>query len=220
MRRRYNARGTRFGDLHSNKHLHLIQQSVEIGPAPPRLNLVEVPGANGYVDLTEAQGIISYGPRDIRWTFALYPGDDWATRRSEVSNYLNGKRMQAVLDDDRRWYYEGRLEVSEHKTDKLLRQIVVTMKAMPHKRRRQETSLIIPINVQPTVVGLSIGEMPVIPLLTSNRPFSVSWGDFATELAAGTHSVPQLRMSGNQEIALATLTDAGSVTIVWREGSL
>ena len=94
------------------------------------------------------------------------------------------------------------------------------MKAMPHKRRRQETSLIIPINVQPTVVGLSIGEMPVIPLLTSNRPFSVSWGDFATELAAGTHSVPQLRMSGNQEIALATLTDAGSVTIVWREGSL
>ena len=50
------AKGTKFGSLHSVADLRLIQQSVKITPAKPRLNLLDVPGANGKVDLTEANG--------------------------------------------------------------------------------------------------------------------------------------------------------------------
>ena len=218
--RKYIGKGTTFGALHSARHLHLIQQSVEIGPAVPHLNLVEVPGSNGYVDLTEAQGFISYGIRTHKWTFALYPGDDWPTRHSSVSNQLNGKRVHATLDDDKQWYYDGRLEVSDLKSDKQLRQIVITMHAMPHKLRHVETSLTREISVDPITVGLAIGEMPVIPVLTSNRPFSVAWRGVPHACDAGTYTIPALRMSGNQEITLASQSGTGTVTIVWREGSL
>ena len=218
--RKYTGKGTTFGALHSARHLHLIQQSVEIGPAVPHLNLVEVPGSNGYVDLTEAQGFISYGIRTHKWTFALYPSDDWPTRHSSVSNQLNGKRVHATLDDDKQWYYDGRLEVSDLKSDKQLRQIVITMHAMPHKLRHVETSLTREISVDPITVGLAIGEMPVIPVLTSNRPFSVAWRGVPHACDAGTYTIPALRMSGNQEITLASQSGTGTVTIVWREGSL
>lgn len=218
---RYQGKGTTFGSWHSNRYMHLIQQSVGVGPAPPQLNLIEIPGSNGYVDLTEAQGIgISYGIREIKWTFALYPGDDWHTRHAAVSNLLNGKRMQATLDDDRDWYYDGRLEISDHKIDKLLRQIMVSMKAQPHKRRHVETSLTYAVTTTPITVGLAIGEMYTIPVLTSDRPFSVSWNGFAAERIAGTHVIPDLRMAGNQEIVLASQSGAGKILITWREGSL
>ena len=218
--RRHNGRGTTFGEMHSCRHLNLIQQKVEIGPAPPNLKLIEVPGSNGFVDLTEAQGLISYGTREIKWTFALYPGDDWPTRFSTISNLLNGKRLKATLDNDRQWYYEGRVQVSEQKLDKLLRQITVTMYAMPHKRRHVETSLIIPISSTPVHVGLAIGEMPTVPVLTSNRPFTVTWGSVSEARAEGTHTIPALRMAGDQEIILTSNSSAGIMTVAWREGSL
>ena len=218
-RRRY-GKGTTFGSYHSSKQLRLIQQSVEIGPAPPDLNLIKVPGMNGYVDLTEANGRITYGERPIKWTFALYPGDNWPTRHAAVSNLLNGKRMTATLDDDKQWYYDGRLEVSDLKTDRLLRQITVTMHAMPHKRRHTETSLTVAISARPVNVGLAIGEMPTVPVITSNRPFTVSWGEVTEERAAGTHTIPKLYMSGDQEITITSAGADGTARITWREGSL
>lgn len=38
------AKGTKFGSIHSVADLRLIQQSVKITPAKPRLNLLDVPG--------------------------------------------------------------------------------------------------------------------------------------------------------------------------------
>lgn len=44
------AKGTKFGNIHSVTDLRLIQQSVKITPAKPRLNLLDVPGMNGKYD--------------------------------------------------------------------------------------------------------------------------------------------------------------------------
>ena len=85
------AKGTTFGTIHSNRDLMLIQQSIEISPAIPRINIVDVPGANGGLDLTEALGVgVLYKDREIKWTFALYPGANWAERFQAVSGSING----------------------------------------------------------------------------------------------------------------------------------
>ena len=127
--------GTRFGNIHSDTNLHLIEQSVIVHPAPPRFNLIEVPGVNGTVDLSDKPaGRITYGNRLIEWTYALYPNDDWDQKISQVSNAINGLKCDIILDSDPRYKYTGRVSVSEHNIDKCLRQIKVQATVNPYKR--------------------------------------------------------------------------------------
>lgn len=150
------ARGTDFGGVHSHKDLHLIQQKVEVQPAEPKLNLIEVPGADGSKDLsTQPAGRVTFYDREIEWTFALYPEDNWDAKHRQVSGALNGRYCQITLDTDPGYYYLGRLVVSKHTVDGLLRQIIVRAQCRPYKLRQQVTRAFIPfcgknlINVSP-----------------------------------------------------------------------
>lgn len=139
------ARGTDFGGIHSHRDLNLIQQTVEVDPAEPKLNLVEIPGADGAVDMTEQPaGRVTYNTRKITWTFALYPGESWDAKHRQVSNALNGRKCNITLDTDPGYYYQGRLSVTKHKIDNTLRQITVVAICQPYKLRQNQTQIFVP----------------------------------------------------------------------------
>lgn len=141
------ARGTDFGGIHSSHDLHLIQQKVEVDPAEPKLNLIEIPGADGAVDLSEIPaGRVTYKTRKITWVFALYPGEDWDAKHRQVNNALNGRRCNITLDTDPGYYYQGRLSVSKHNVDGLLRQITVVAICQPYKLRQLQTQVFVPFS--------------------------------------------------------------------------
>lgn len=139
------ARGTTFGGIHSHIDLNLIQQKVEVEPAEPKLNLVEVPGADGAVDMTEQPaGRVTYKTRKITWTFALYPGENWDAKHQQVNNALNGRGCDITLDTDPEYYYRGRLSVKKHNVDRSLRQIIVEAICQPYKLRQAQTHVFAP----------------------------------------------------------------------------
>lgn len=139
------ARGTNFGGVHSHYDLNLIQQKVEVDPAEPKLNMIEIPGADGAVDMTERPaGRVTYKPRKITWTFALYPGENWDAKHRQVNNALNGKRCNITLDSDPEYYYQGRVSVNKHNVDGQLRQIVVVAICQPYKLRQLQTRVFVP----------------------------------------------------------------------------
>ena len=141
------ARGTDFGGIHSHDDLNLIQQKVEVDPAEPKLNLVEIPGADGAVDMTEQPaGRVTYNTRKITWTFALYPGESWDEKHREVNNALNGRKCNITLDTDPDYYYQGRLRVSKHNVDSVLRQITVEAICQPYKLRQDVTAAFVPFS--------------------------------------------------------------------------
>lgn len=141
------ARGTDFGGIHSHRDLNLIQQQVEVDPAEPKLNLVEIPGADGAVDMTEQPaGRVTYNTRKITWLFALYPGESWDAKHRQVSNALNGRKCNITLDTDQEYYYQGRLSVTKHKVDGVLRQITVEAICQPYKRKQKPTAAFIPFS--------------------------------------------------------------------------
>lgn len=91
---------------------HLVPKSRPVvNPPKVKTNYVDIPGSNGSLDLTEA--ITSepvYEDRTGNWTFIVVNGyGDWVTRQSDIINFLHGKRMKVVLEDDPDYYYEGRL---------------------------------------------------------------------------------------------------------------
>lgn len=217
------AKGSKFGSLHSNEDLKLIQQSVKIGPAVLRTSYIQVPGADGSLDLTAALGTENYDDREITWIFALYPGDDWAERRQKVNNAINGIACKIILDDEPGWYYTGRLEVTEQATDKLLRTITVKAICRPWRCKLNPTT------VTRSDLGSAYRQLsmpnerrPVVPTITVEQATTLLWQGNTYTINAGTHRLPDIQLQAGENILKAKVpdSDTGSITVEYQEASL
>ena len=216
------ARGTNFGGWHSHRDLHLIQQSVGVQPAPPKINLVDVPGANGSKDLsTQPSGQVVFGDRTITWTFALYPGENWDKKHQQVSNTLNGLACEIVLDTDPDYYYEGRLAVRSYKVDGLLRRITVEATCRPYKLKRVETKVVSALTSTFRTLALVNERKPVVPTVTVNAETTLRWQGRTVTVAAGTHRIADIVLQPGANLLDARTTGAsGEITVAYREGAL
>ena len=216
------ARGTNFGGVHSHYDLNLIQQKVVVDPAEPKLNLIEIPGADGAVDLTEQPGgRVVYKTRKITWTFALYPGENWDAKHRQVSNALNGRRCNITLDTDPEYYYQGRLTVKKHNVSGLLRQIVVEAVCQPYKLRQLPTSVSQGLATTYKTMLLRNDRKPVIPTIVLTAPATIRWNGNTYSLNTGTHRVLDIELQEGENL-LEVLAPGGSgrCTITYQEGSL
>ena len=220
-------KGTNFGGILSDADLNLIQQKVDVQPAEPKLNLVNVPGADGARDFTEQPaGRVTYKTRKITWTFALYPGDKWHDKHRQVNNALNGLKCQITLHDDPDYYYEGRLAVSSHNVDKTLRQIVVEAVCQPYKLRHQVTvkTAALPSTHAFVSIPLSNERKLVVPEITVTTATVLRYGGAQISVNAGTHTLLDIALQPGVNTLEARTADnvstAGSIRIQYREGAL
>lgn len=106
--------GVTFDGKHSFRDYGLLPTSAPV-ISPPKVNTyyVDVPGSDGSLDLTEAlTGYPTYGDRNGVFNFQLYGlKDDWYNKVNTLIHDLNGKRMDVILDEDKQYYYKGRLTV-------------------------------------------------------------------------------------------------------------
>lgn len=131
--------GIRFGNVHSLYDLNLILSSVTIPPAKPKTTYVDLPGADGSVDLTEAFGKVNFSNRECSFLFTVLPKYDFEQVKSEISSILNGKRTRIVVEKDPEYYWNGRCYVDEYKSDEGLNQIVVAAIVDPYKLKEPKT---------------------------------------------------------------------------------
>lgn len=131
--------GIRFGNVHSLYDLNLILSSVSIPPAKPKTIFVDLPGADGSVDLTEAFGKVNFSDRECSFLFTVLPKYDFEQVKHEISSILNGKRTRIVVEKDPEYYWNGRCYVDEYKSDEGLNQIVVAAIVDPYKLKDPKT---------------------------------------------------------------------------------
>ena len=216
------ARGTDFGGVHSDTDLHLIQQHVDVQPAEPKLNLIEIPGADGAKDLsTQPAGRVVFNDRKITWTFALYPGEIWAEKHRQVSSALNGKYCKITLDSDPDYYYEGRLVVKSYKVDNQLRQITVEATCRPYMLKQLATVHRANLTTSYLTINLVNGRKPAIPTITVSAETLLTWNGASIALAPGTHKVLDIELQeGVNVLRAAVKTGTGSITLTYQEGAL
>ena len=78
-----------------------------------KTNFIEIPGRDGTIDMSEyLTGKPSFGDRSGSWSF-IVDNDHigWESLRSMITEFLHGKRMKCVLEDDPGWYFQGRFQV-------------------------------------------------------------------------------------------------------------
>ena len=86
-----------------------------IAPPAPKTNIVDIPAANGQIDLMQALiGYPVYKNRtgSLKFKITNKSEDTLQDRVNDISRYLHGMYMEMVLDDEPEYYYYGRYEVS------------------------------------------------------------------------------------------------------------
>lgn len=215
------AKGILFDDIHSYDDFNLILSVEEIKPAKPKETYVDIPGGDGSIDLTEAHGDVKYNDRDCKFTFTMLPTDTmtWEEKKTQVSNYLNGKVRKITLDKDSDYYYRGRCTVDSYLSDKKIRQIVVTAKVHPYKYKQDVTTASFEITSTERTVYITNSRKPVCPTITCTNDNTVVIFDGNTHnLSAGTHKVLEIQfVEGNN---MVKLSGTGTVTFRFQEADL
>lgn len=126
-----------FGTKNTWTDWRLIPTSRPVfNPPPVKTKFIEVPGAHGELDLsTLLTGTPMYGNRTgvFQFVFESY-ATDWANASSEIANYIHGQNMDAILEDDPAYYYNGRFWISEWPSGSSFSTISINYSVGPFKR--------------------------------------------------------------------------------------
>lgn len=127
--------GVTLGNKHSYDDWGLIlNEKEEISSPEPKTNYLDVPGADGSLDMSELFGDVKYENRTITWEFlVIRKRERWNYIYSNLLNYLHGQKMNIILDDDPSFFYRGRVKVNQWKSDKRKATIVVEAEVEPYK---------------------------------------------------------------------------------------
>lgn len=235
-----------FGDKNTWDDWHLIPQTRPVFlPPDAKTSYVEVPGADGKIDLTESlTGSILYKNRQGTIQFYVDNGhEEWDVLYSKIMNYLHGQKMNAILEDDPSFYYEGRFSVNTWKSEKHRSEIAIDYDVAPYKidiQSSKEDWLWDPFNFEVGVIreynnvrvngeltlefiGSRRAYIPVFDTVLDNsaNPIILRWSsipDKSFGLQNGRSKFPDVKIKNNTTIM--TFTGYGVVTIDYRGGSL
>lgn len=229
--------GVTIGDKHSYLDFGLILSSQVISPPEPKLNLVEVPMRNGSIDLTETlSGEVKYEDRKITLTFSVIdPRRTWAYQISKIQNYLHGQRMKIIFDEDKAFYYIGRVSVNTWTSNQGIGKLVLTCTVDPFKYDISSSSedwlwdpfdfevgiinetkdISVSGTATVTLIGRSKGNVPVF---TASEAMTLTFEGTDYELQQGSQKFYELLLKeGENEL---TFTGNGTITIDYTGGSL
>ena len=106
-----NYKGVKFGDKHTSTY-GIVLSDKTIDTPEPKTESVDIPGADGSIDMTEFLGSVKYKNRKIRLDFSVVNklNAELLETYSAILADLHGKRFESIiLDDDPGYKYSGRV---------------------------------------------------------------------------------------------------------------
>ena len=88
-----------FGDVKSHEDWGLKLETIQLSFPEAKTDQIDIPGANGVIDLTEVNGQVCYKNRTMTLTFSL--DDDyakWHLLSSRIAKELHGKVINVLND--------------------------------------------------------------------------------------------------------------------------
>lgn len=214
-------KGITIGTTHTYNDLGLILGKKEIGSPPVKENKVDIPGADGQMDMTDFFGEPKYENVKHKFEFsALVSPDDSLALFSRVKNALHGKKYRIILDDDPAFYYVGRCHVSSYTDEKGIGTLSIECDCEPYKYKLAKTTVTQAIDGTQTI-ALTNGRKRAVPEVTITTESTLNIVYQATniwDLASGSYTLPELELVAGDN--LVTVTGTGSITFAWQEGDL
>lgn len=226
----------KIGDKKTYDDWGLKIEEILIGFPEPKTNLIDIPGADGNIDLTEAMGEISYKNRQIEFTFdAMGSYENWHGLCTDIANYLHGKRLKVILDTDPYYYYIGRLSLDSKKTNDTLHEIVIAGDMDPYKYEMQsslEDWLWDPFNFRTGIIRnykniqvdgsktlkITGRRKPIVPTIIASNAMTVSFEGKTYALVAGEQKIYRIVVREGEN--WLTFSGNGTISVDYRGGIL
>ena len=211
-------KGVKFGDYHSWNDFSLILSEKTIGTPPPKTEVIDIPGGDGVLDLTEFSGEVKYDNRSLEFVVSTkVPQSEFMSLFSRVQNALHGQKMRIVLDDDLEWFYVGRITVSEWKANKAIGRFTIDCDCEPYKTKINETVVVVDVSEETTVV-LQNSKKRVVPTIDITGTVNLTYGANYYALSEGRYDLPAVLLeNGNNTIILS---GSGTATFTYTERGL
>lgn len=132
-------KGILFNNIHTFRDLNLVLNPFEESVPDVKENYIDVPGSDDGLDLTAAQGEVKYKFREFDLSFSVLPEDDWEAKKRQVDNLLHGLQCEIIFDRNPNYKLTGRIKVSNHKSNKRNRQIVIRCKTKAYWLKTTES---------------------------------------------------------------------------------
>ncbi len=227
---------------HTYTDFGLRMLSMHIPMPKTKVNTVDLPFASGSVDLTEAGGVIPYCDRDGLSFEFIFMGDlmHWPVVTHDLAQFIHGKKLLMIPDNDLEHYYVVRLELDSQKSNKHSNKVVLSGTAEPFKYGLLDThdpwlwdpfsfvdgEIISTADI--TVSGTTVVTLP--PGGIKNSPsFIVSQAGAGLGViyptnppktlympTSGTYRFPQIK-AGGESTASITFVGMGVVSIAYRK---
>lgn len=210
-------KGIKFNDIHSYYDLGLILSKCEIEPASPKTNYIEIPCADGSIDLSEANGEIKYNNRNVKFTFSVI-NENFEEKKMEICNLLNGVKCKITLDKDADFYFLGRCTVGEHKKEKKVGNITISAVCNPYKYRQNETIRTYNLDGEEKTITIENGRKSVVPVIENEQNLQITFENKIINLKAGKNMSPNLILKFGMNTI--KLLGNGEVKLTYQEGEL
>lgn len=213
-------KGIRFGAFHSYDDLRLILSKKEMGSPTVKAQKLDIPGADGTLDLTDFFGEPKYEDVTHRFDFSTsYPQEEFITQFSTIKNKIHGRKMRVILDDDPLFFWVGRCHVSGFTSEKGIGTISVEVDCEPYKYKLDHTVMAYAINGAQTI-NLTNARKRAVPEVQvfTDTSLTVDFRGNSWTLGKGNYTLPELELTAGDNPV--TVTGIGTITFVWQEGEL
>ena len=127
--------GILFGNKHTYDDWDLVLTGKSLGLPSPKTSSVNVDGADGEIDISEVvSGEIKFSNRILQFEFTMTTDyEEYNELVTNIANYLHGRKLKIILDEDDDYYYYGRCQINQWKSDKRIGKIVIQCNCEPYK---------------------------------------------------------------------------------------
>lgn len=213
-----------------------------IGEPEMETTYIQIPGRNGLIDASEAiTGRRVFKKRPLAFELGgKNPRLNWDGIISKMRNEIHGRVCRITLDNDRAYYWRGRVFLEDFDRFRELGTFTLSVpNADPYKyslTTSAEPWLWDPFNFETgiityigavTVSGtetitIPAGYMPTAPEIVVSDlsgTLTLDYGGQTYTLTTGTNKIPSILVGGSADVEL-TFTGDAKVQIVYRSGSL
>lgn len=177
----------------SEKFGMIMADGYTLTPPTPKTYIVDIPGGNGKIDLTESLlGDTAYDNRSMDFVFYIINPDNFERVKTEISNFLHGKSYDYQITMDPEYTYHGRFSVTDysHKvyaSPNKLGTIKISVDADPFKHKKDSIYKIDAIGG--TTLYLDSGRERVRPKIETDCFLKVIYKDKMYNLPKGTWTI-------------------------------
>lgn len=230
--------GVIIGDKHTARDWDLVCTKVEIGSPEQKTQYIEIPGRDGYIDLSEAlTGEPHYSNRDLKISLIRREPDfrRWHIKASDILDYCHNMRRKVIFDSDPSYYYEGRLRAESSKDFKGIDCFTISVNAHPYKYERFSSlepwiwdvfsfedgiirnykDLQVDGNLTLVIPGR---RMKAVPVFECSSEMQLTYGGVEYTLPAGRSKILDLRIGEGEHYFM--FAGMGTVSVDYRGGRL